>query len=472
MLNVAGILYLGSRVTAAAGNLLAVMIFTRLAGTAEYGHYLLIFAWSVIVYGFGAQWMRYAYFGVFHPKRFDEYAGSLARLLGGGLTVVALVLAALGGLGLFAWSFLLAVFALVCGITVYEAAFEVARTLLNARAAALSMFLRTTLTLALGSATLWLGGGARGLALAIAAAHVIAALPSIATFAGARLLPASRAASLHIVSYGWPLLVSFGVNAAGGSIDRLLIAHYAGATALGSYGVVADVMRQSFIVFGEAIMLSLVTAAKRHANEGDLDAANGALQKAFNGCLAAASLGAAFFVVFGEPALHAILRPEFVAPVRNLIPIFAAAFAVMTMRSFYFGQVIYFTRASYLDLVVSLVFLVVSILLSFLLIPWRGVEGAAIALMTANVIACIAFVVLGRRWYKLPIDPTGLGVMPALAVVFVVGAHALDGFVPGNALPLAVNALIFSLCVAFAVHRFGLLKAAPAASIERALPAR
>ncbi|HEY1980375.1 MAG TPA: polysaccharide biosynthesis protein, partial [Xanthobacteraceae bacterium] len=76
----------------AAGNLLAVAVFSRLAGPAEYGHYVLIFAWSLIAYGFGAQWMRFAYFGVYHPGRFGEYVGSLAGLLLIGVTAVALVL--------------------------------------------------------------------------------------------------------------------------------------------------------------------------------------------------------------------------------------------------------------------------------------------------------------------------------------------------------------------------------------------
>jgi hypothetical protein len=96
MLNGSGLLYLTARVIAAAGNFIAVAIFSRMAGPAEYGHYVLIFAWSLIVYGFGAQWMRFAYFGVYHLDRVREYVGSLARLLGAGLTIVALVLAGLG----------------------------------------------------------------------------------------------------------------------------------------------------------------------------------------------------------------------------------------------------------------------------------------------------------------------------------------------------------------------------------------
>ncbi len=469
MLNTSGLLYLSARALAAAGNLLAVAIFSRMAGPTEYGHYVLIFAWSLIVYGFGAQWMRFAYFGVYHHERFGEYVASLARLLGAGLAIVAVSLIVLGLFGVFEPSFLVAVFALVCGITIYEAAFEVARTLLNARGAALSMILRAVLTVAFGSLSLYLGGGARGLAIAIAIAHVIAATPSLATFSSVRLSHSSRAASLHIVSYGWPLLLSFGVTAVGQSIDRLLLAHYLGLATLGTYGVVADMLRQSFTVLGEVIILSLVTVAKTQANRGNVDAANRTLQKAFTACLTASTFGAAFFIVFGHVVLKAVLQPEFIAPTENLIPLLAIAFAFMTMRNFYFAQVIYFTNASYLELVVSLLFLAASAGLSLLLVPAYGPHGAALALMTASIIGCLAFMMVGRRRYKMPIDFMALGVLPSLALLIVFAARTLDGIIPDHAQALVLDAALFAAAGIFAVRHFNLFAAPPAEDIVEGL---
>jgi O-antigen/teichoic acid export membrane protein len=457
MLNTSGLLYLSARAMSAAGNLLAVAIFSRMAGPAEYGHYVFIFAWALIVYGFGAQWIRFAYFGVYHLDRFGEYVASLARLLAAGLAAVALVLAGIGVFGVFEPGFLAAVFALVCGIAIYEAAFEVARTLLNVRGASLAMILRSVLMVGFGSLALALGGGALGLAFALAVAHLIAAAPALATFSQVRWSHSSRAAALHIVGYGWPLLLSFGVTAVGQSIDRLLLAHYLGLATLGPYGVVADLLRQSFTVLGEAIILSLVTVAKTQANRGDDDGAAQTLQIAFNACLAAATFGAAFFIVFGDAVLRVVLQPEFVAPMRDLIPIFAIAFAFATMRNFYFAQVIYFTTASYLELIVALLFLGVSTALSLLLVPHYGPHGAAIALMAASIIGCLAFMVLGRRWYRMPVDLGALAIMPALAGLCVLGAHAAAGWVRDPSLRLFLDAAIFAVCGGFAVRHFHLL---------------
>jgi O-antigen/teichoic acid export membrane protein len=260
------------------------------------------------------------------------------------------------------------------------------------------------------------------------------------------------------VTYGWPLLLSFGVTAVGVSVDRLLLAHYLGAAALGPYGVVADVMRQSFSVLGEAIVLSLVTVAKQQVNAGDADAARDTLQKAFNACLASAAFGAAFFVVFGDALLRLVLKPDFVASTRELIPIFAIAFAFTTLRNFYFAQVIYFTQASYLELMISLLFLVASSTLSVLLVPAYGTRGAAFALMMASVLSSIAFMLLGRRWYKLPVDYVALGVLPSLAAIFIFGAHVAADVVPGgSAATFVIDALVFVLLGGFAVRHFGLL---------------
>jgi O-antigen/teichoic acid export membrane protein len=332
------------------------------------------------------------------------------------------------------------------------------------------MILRTCLTVAFGSLVLWRGGGATGLALAIALAHLLAAIPCLATFANVRLSQGSRDASRHILRYGWPLLLSFGVTAVGQSIDRLLLEHFAGPAALGPYGVVADVMRQTFAVFGEAIILALVTVAKQHANDGDITASNRTLKKSFNACLAAAAFGAAFFFVFGEPVLKVLLGREFLTASRDLIPIFAIAFAFITMRNFYFAQVIYFTQASHLELVVSLLFLAVSTALSLMLVPVYGAYGAALSLMATSIVACFAFFVIGRRWYSLPIDPVGLGGIPLLAGLFVLGARATANAVADANLLLALDALIFLLFSGFAVYRFRLLLATPGDPHDKPLP--
>jgi len=458
MLNAPIVLYLGSRGLSAAGNLLAVAIFTRLAGRADYGEYLLIFAWALIVYGFTAHWMRFAYFGVFQSRRGDEYVVSLAGLLAAALAVVAVGLTVVALCGFFTPIFLLAVFSLICGMTVYEAASEVTRTRLDAAAVALGMVVRTCLTIVLGSFALWFGGGPTGLAFAIALAHLIGAAPCLREMLGLRLSHASRAAVRQMLVYGWPLLLSFGVMAVGQTIDRLLLAHYSGAAALGPYGAIADLLRQSFAVVGEAITLSFITVAKRHANDGDVTACNEVLRTAFNASLAAAAFGAAFFIVFGDALVRVLLGADFHAGSDNLVLVLALAFAFMTMRNYYFAQVIFFTSASYLELVISLLFMAASTALAVLLVPAYGAIGAAIALLAAHALACVAFVASGRLYFRMPIDVAGLVEVPLAAGLFVIASQVIASLVANTTWALAVQVLLFAAAGIYVVRRFRFLR--------------
>lgn len=455
------LLYLGSRGISAAGNLAAVAIFTRIAGAAEYGHYLLIYTWALVVYGFSTQWTRFAYFGT-HQSNVDEYVASLIRIIAGILVALAIGFAVTAWVGPFDTLFLLAIFSLVATMTIYEAACEVARAHLKAKEVAVAVILRTVFTIALGSAVLLCGGGPTGLALAIALVHAISAIPCFSALRHIDVLQSSRAASMRMLRYGWPLLLSFGVNAVGLSIDRLLLAYYAGTAALGPYGVIADVLRQSFTVFGEAVALSLIAIAKAQTNRGEIDASNQTLRKAFNACLTAAAFGLAFFVIFGDVVARVILGAEFVELSRELIPIFAIAFAFNTMRHFYFAQVIYFTHASYLELVVSTMFVVVSSGLSVLLIPEYGPRGAAISLMIACMLSCLAFAAIGRMYYRMPIDLGGLAGIPVLAALFVFGAWESGAIFTSPLVLVIIEALIFIVISVFVVHRFGLLRTASA----------
>lgn len=459
-MNTSAILYLGSRGLAAVGNLLAVAIFTRIVGPEEYGRYVLIFAWSMIVYGFSAQWMRFAYFGTYQSSRLNEYVASLAQLHLAALAMLCVGFAAMALYGTFDAEFLLAIFALVFGMIIYESVFEVTRTVPNPTAGALSMIMRTSLIVVFGSALLWCGGGAIGLAYAIAAAHLLAAVPCLMTFSSVRLSQSSRSACVGMLKYGWPLLLSFGVTAIGQSIDRLLLAHFLGTAILGPYGVTADLMRQSFSVVGEAIILALGTQAKLHANEGNIAAADRELRKSFNACLAAACFGAAFFFVFGDAVVQVLLGARFADESRELIPIFAVAFAFMTMRNFYFGQVIYFSGSSYLELVMSILFVIISSVLSIVLIPKYGAYGAAVSLTVAFSASCIMCMVLGRYHYPMPIDLVGLRSIAMLVIGFVALAWLIDQVVTQPRIALLIKGVLFVSAAVIMTRKFGLLRSA------------
>ena len=464
MLSAPTILYLSSRIVSAAGAFLAVVLFTRLAGSHEYGQYLLIFTWSSIIFGSATQWMIVAYFGVYKSKQIDEYVASLAQLLCLALALIAVGFFAVALLGFWEPKLLTAAFFMIFGLTTYFGAFDVTRTRLKAQSAAVSMILRSLLTAILGTLVLWQGMAAPVLAIAVAVAHVIAAVPSLLAIGRIRFSQSSRAASIHILKYGLPLLLSFGVASFGQSVDRLLLAHYIGIAALGAYGAAADIMRQCFAVVGEAIVYSLITSAKQHANDGNIEASTHNLRTAFNACVVTGTFGATFFIVFGDDLLRFVLAPEFHAQISNLITPLAIAFGVMTIGHYYFAQVIFFTHASYLVPMFSIILIVVSSGLSVFLIPAYGPLGAAIALLVSYLVSYIALIFISQRYYVMPIDFAGLGEVSMIVVTFVLGTWIIGALVPHTVYLQILKAAVFIALSGFVVHRYGLLRSISGAS--------
>lgn len=452
------LLYFGSRAIAAVGNLLSVAVFARLVGPAEYGAYILMFAWTIVVYGFAAQWMKFAYFGVFRAANEDEIIATYLRLM---LLAITLVTAGLIGVAwLLGWTnhFALALISLFVSMTIYEGVVEISRTRLQVKTVAVSMIGRAVVVLLLGCAALYVVPEAWMLALGVSVGHIVAALPSLYQLRHSRLGRATRAATIDFLRYGWPLIFSFGVFALGQSIDRFLISRDAGNEVLGPYGVVADMMRQSYMVVGESIALALITVAKRMADEGNREHSNKVMHAAFTACVSAAGFGAVFFVLFGPPLLELLLGASFVAPIHGIIPIFAVAFGFMMLRSFYFAQVIYFTDGSYLELLIAIVFVSTSAILALVLVPRFGAVGGATALMIAQGAGCGIAAFVGRKIYHLPFDLRtllGIGVISGLMLVL---ASAAAELMTSRSALIATQLVIFAGGLAVAVWRYDLLR--------------
>jgi O-antigen/teichoic acid export membrane protein len=440
-------LYVASRIIAAALNFASVAIFARLAGPADYGAYLLTFAWAYIVYGFSVQWLRYAFFAAYHTSTADTQIATFTRTAGH-LLFAALACALLtGALGLVPWESIVAVMALVVGLSAFDISCEVARTRLQAKAVAQASILRAVLSLSLGTAALLIYESPVMLALAVGAAHIGATVPFLHDLLPRIRAPGSMSTAKGFLRYGWPLIFAFGISALGQSVDRLLLASFSGLGIVGPYGAVADMVRQCMVVFGEAIAGAYVSIAKAaHAN-GDEARARDVLTKAFAAYATIALFGGAFIIRFEAQAIGLLLGPAFREPTEQLVPLFVAASAMLMFRSFYFGQVIYFARSSRLELIAALVTVATVGLLSLLLIPVHGAVGAAWALLLGQTAACVLYVWEGRRHYAMPLP---LAVLARLAAYAVAG-YGLTIAVEWMHLPLwPTLALQFAiLCVAF-----------------------
>jgi O-antigen/teichoic acid export membrane protein len=444
-------IYVSSRAFAAALNFASVAIFARLAGPADYGEYLLTFAWAYIVYGFFVQWLRYAFFASYKKSAADEQIATFAKTAGGFLAAAMACGLLAGVLNLLPWSTLLGVMVLVIGLTVFDASTEIARTRLQAKEVGQAVILRAVLNLLFGAAALLIYESPLALALAVGAAQVVAIAPLLKDLVPRARAPGSVSTAKGYVRYGLPLVFAFSISALGQNIDRILLASFAGVGVVGPYGAVADMVRQCMVVFGEAIAGAYISIAKNASAGGDDGTARDVLRKAFTAYTTIALFGAAFVIRFEGVAVEGLLGKEFREPTESLVPLFVASSAIFMFRSFYFGQVIYFARSARPELIAAIITAGTVGLLSLLLIPRYGAEGAAIAVLIGQIAACAYYIWEGRRVYAMPV-PVG--------PMFVLGVYAGTGYAITEAVEMLHWPLWLTLIVQFAVLGLAFLLAA------------
>ncbi|GBU18100.1 MULTISPECIES: oligosaccharide flippase family protein [Methylobacterium] len=447
------ITYVGSRGVAALLNLVSVAAFTRLAPVESYGTYLYIFSWGLVLYGATCQWPKFAFFALYDEKRGPGQVDTVVRMLGLALLATALLAGLAVAAGLVEGRMALAVVAATTGMTLFEGATEIARTRLAALPVGIAVLVRAVLVLTLGSLSLWLTRDPVWLALAVASANVIASLPPARVVWPMLDGHASLAEARRLLAYGWPLVFSFGIAALAQVLDRLVVGKSLGPGELGAYGAIADFLKQSFLVFGESIALSMISIAKRDARAGDAAASAGVLEEAARTLTLIAAFGTAFFLSFDDVVVAILLGPDYRAQALVLAPVLIAASVTMMFRAYYFGQVIYFTRTSHLDAIASLVMLVTVGGLSLVLIPRSGVYGAALAFAVGQLAGCLTFV-LGSRFG--PGGSRGPMPFPAADIAAIVawtllcaGVVAAIGHLPDGHSPLARGVQFLVLVAGF-----------------------
>ena len=450
------LLYFGSRLSAAAANLAAVAIFTRLAASHVYGGSLLVFSWAFIVFGFSGQWLGASFFGVQEPASAPARVAALGRLGLAALVASGLVVAATAATGALEWPFAGVVFLAIAGLLLFVTVTEVERTLLEAARVSVTYLVRAALILGLGSAALLSGGGALKLAGALSIANLVASLPGLVRLAPALAGPTDRATIARFARYGWPLVLAFGAMGLGQNIDRLVLAHFAGIGPLGPYGATSDFLKQGFGVVCEAITLAAISVAKDAATRGDRDTARRLLEDSFRALVVTVAFGTVFILTFSNAFIDVIFGPAFRPTAHDLMPWLIAANAALVLRAFYFGQAIYFGQSSANELLGAGAVIVVTGGLALALVPDFGIYGAALAATGGQVSGCVVYAA-GRP--RMPIPWASLGII-VLAAAAALCAAVVLGLIPGLFAPArsTLQLLVMAAAAAAVGWRYDILE--------------
>jgi O-antigen/teichoic acid export membrane protein len=449
-------LYMGSRVVAAVLNFVCVAVFARLAGPAAFGEYLIAFAWAYIIYGFTIQWLRFSFFAGFRNDEDINQISTFTSLVLVSIAIIAGTGGMMGLTGIVAPGRLVATLLLVIAFAVYDAAHEIGRSQLKAEAVALTTILRACLMLTLGAASIYYIGTAMALVSAVAIAHLLAILPL-----ARHVLPhmhggIQQDVALRFLTYGWPLILAFGMISLGQNLDRLMLEHWTGIEAVGAYGAVGNVIKQSFTVVSEGIAGAYIAIAKRAAADGNDVQASDLLRQAFRALAATAAFGVATFLSIGDYAVAMLVGDRFWQPVAGTVPVLLLASVLMIFRMYYFGQVIFFTKSSRIELAVSVADVCSVAIAGALFIPRFGILGAGAALFCGQLVGCLSYAVVGRKLYAMPVSLTDLFGISACAGSGYLLCKLVNPLLPLRGLSFAVDLLVLGLAFAVAVKFYDL----------------
>jgi O-antigen/teichoic acid export membrane protein len=417
-----------SRIVSAAISVSAVALFTRLATPEIYGVYIFALAWGFMLTGVTSRWIGETFFAKFRQDKAGGYfAGMLALAAAGNAVAVAAV--ALGAwLGLFDWRMAFAIALMSFGISAFDLAIEITRAKVNLLLSAATVLLKAVLLPVSGAVALIMFESPIALPVTVALCHLVAALPVVVIYRerfGGRI---DAGILRGMLRYGWPLLLASGTWGIAQNIDRLILGHMHGPGGIGAYGAALDFFKQGFFVFGEAIAISLVSIAKRAHTDGRKGDAMTALREAMRSMAAIVVFGVLFVLIFREQIVFVFFGPEFRADVHEVLPILLFGCAVLVMRTYYFGQVIYFLPSATIQAVAAAAQLATTAALALLLVPEYAAPGAAVAFAVGQVVACAVVMLRPGSGFRMPVSMLDVAAICGVGlVVWLVHAQLVVG---------------------------------------------
>ena len=437
--------YIGSRVFAAALNLLSAALFARLAGPETFGTYLLYLASAYIIYGFAFQWLRMSFFAIYTTDNSLSISGTFIRTASLFVGLVAFIAALIAWSGVWSADVVAGITIPIIGLAVFETFYEISRARLKVNLIGLAVLLRALLVPLCGAVLYNLSGTATGLTAGVALAHILAAAPLIREGWSGLSARYSAEIARQYLTYGSPLILAFGINAVGQSGDRVLLAKLDSVGSVGPYGAVGDLIKQSLVVVSEAVAGSYMPHAKRAATDGDDAQTRNILTEAFRAYVFITAFGSAFIHVFAPDVVQILFGAHYAEAAASLVPYFTLATALYVFRAYYFGQAIYFLESSSAELYASTATVAVGAVTALVLIPLYGATGAAISMLVAQAAGCLVAALAARRWRAMPLPLLDLCGIAGAALVTVGIADATALLPVSYAVSLLLEFVVLSL---------------------------
>lgn len=404
--------YLPANIVQGLAGFLAIMLFTRLLSSEDFGRYAIAFSVFSLIHVGVFTWIEAAMarFWAAEFRNGQTLADHFASLYRAAFALTA-VFVPVTAVAVWLWpmdpAFKAAVAAGLMGAPArclmklaqerYRAAGEVRR------AATLDIaFSAGGLIIGVGFALMGAGAASPLLGLGLAPLLTLPfVLPGELRFAKNGKVDRARLRTYAL--YGYPIAASLALTLVLSSTDRLLLALFMDEAAVGAYHAAYSIANRTldvlFIWLGAAGGPALVMALE----QGGRERLKGAAREQASTFVLIALPAAVGLALVARPMSEFMIGEDLRAAASGVTPWIALGSLLAGCTTYYFHQAFTLGRRTELLLVVMAVPAIANVLLNLALIPAFGVTGAAMATAASFGIGLLASMALGRRAMPLPV---------------------------------------------------------------------
>ncbi|ABA58934.1 oligosaccharide flippase family protein [Nitrosococcus oceani] len=389
-------------------NFAALAVYTRLLAPDEYGRYALVIAAVGLANAVLFQWLNLGLLR--YLARYRDCKPRFLSTLAAGYLMVVLLSAMVGlvlwgiwpepemrsliGLGiLFLWAQAL-----------FDAHLQMTASQLTPQRYGLLAITKALTSLTLGSILAWWGFGATGVLWGLTGGLILA-IVIWAREEWRHLSPyyVDKELMGQLISYGLPLTATFALTFVVSSSDRLLLGWLQGSHSAGLYAVGYDLPHQILGVLMMVVHLAAYPLAVHALEQEGWGAAQVQLKKNAIGLLCIALPATVGLILLAPNIAQVVLGIEFRKAAVALSFWIAMASFLAGIKAYYFDLAFQLGQRTLAQVWIALVAATINLILNLWLIPKLGIMGAAYGTACAYLSALVLSVILGRRYFKLPI---------------------------------------------------------------------
>ena len=298
-------------------------------------------------------------------------------------------------------------------------------------------FLRGVFTLSLTLAVVY--GGMTAFyfpAIAVAAATFLSALPLLGALRGRMSgILNLRISAGAFVALGAPIIIATLLTYQFGWIDRFVVQYWLGPSMVGLYVASMALARQPIDIVLNALNAQTfpVVLAQAQAQLAGHDTRAGEKISEILVAMAILGFGAAAGLAALGPLINSIFLPTFDQSIVNSLTVWLASGAVMLgLKHFVFDNIFHAAGKNWNMLGWFAVSSALAFIAALILVPLRGVEGAAISFCLGATLSLTASIIQSRRILGFQLPLVRLALVAISAVAAAASAWAVMQAIPAS----------------------------------------